>query len=110
MNEMGLKKYVSIFFKKKSDSYGEFQKLMGESAKFLLIQGLYQIGDIIERMEKEQGIFEKKQDYGLIKDTSKELYQKVQNYRKKYPNIDMYEEGLGFLEKLCEKYLNLKSD
>ena len=42
-----------------------------------------------------------------LKENAELIYQKVQEYRQNSPEfvVKMFDEGLGFLEKLCEKYM-----
>lgn len=92
----------------------QYQTLIGGGSAMLLFCVSQQ-----DKAEKQAEIMQKiAADIGVesnvtasesaqLKETASALHKKVQLYRANSPNlvVDMFEEGLSFLEKLCEKYM-----
>lgn len=96
-----------------SNAVKQYIDLVGGGSAFLL----YCV-DRQNAAEKQAEVMRKiAEDFGLkrefsastaaVKETAESLHKKVHEYRINSPKfvVEMFEEGLSFLEKLCERYI-----
>lgn len=110
-----MKQYYSVqeLAQDSVDALKQYQSLMSGSAVILFLAT--EQNKVAKQQEVMRGIAENIgvtprsgiATQGPLKETAESLYRKVQEYRQSSPAfvVEMFDEGLGFLEKLCEKYM-----
>jgi hypothetical protein len=111
LSSMSMKMYNSV--EQLSDAsvnaLKQYQNLMSGSAVILFLAAEKKNADKQQQTMKiiaENIGIASQESKVQLKEMADGIYQKVQEYRQSSPEyvVEMLDEGLGFLEKLCEKY------